>query len=301
MNYSQFSEIYNKLKEILTQGIKDTEQINDKIEQNIKGTPEFEAWKKSGFSLDYVFKVGEERKTENAFLIRACQNFDVEVVKLLLDTGASVNVIAGEDNPFTIIIEKLYGKETPNKERAESILNLLLPKLTSHVQEGKESVNLTIKKAVERANLKVFNELKNAGANFNIEVCAGCPLLQWAEMHKESTNSEDMDKIINYLTTPSKTAEEVKPSVRIDTSEKSDATFWSKHKGKIALSIVTLFAAGAVTAFMFDLSIVALVLVASAVVTLMAIGIDKICEKSPNTEIDKPSATSDRALNQTVS
>lgn len=52
---------------------------------------------------------------------------------------------------------------------------------------------------------------------------------------------------------------------------------------------------------MFDLSIVALVLVASAVVTLMAIGIDKICEKSPNTEIDKPSATSDRALNQTVS
>lgn len=46
MNYSQFSEIYNKLKEILTQGIKDTEQINDKIEQNIKGTPEFEAWKK---------------------------------------------------------------------------------------------------------------------------------------------------------------------------------------------------------------------------------------------------------------
>lgn len=103
-----------------------------------------------------------------------------------------------------------------------------------------------------------------------------------------------MDKIINHLTTPLKTAEDVKPSVSIDTSEKSDATFWSKHKGKIALSIVTLFAVVAVTAFMFDLPIVALVLVASAIVTLMAIGIDKICEKSPTTKIDDPSTSSEK-------
>uniref|UniRef100_A0AAU7YKM3 Ankyrin repeat domain protein n=1 Tax=Wolbachia endosymbiont of Oeneis ivallda TaxID=3171168 RepID=A0AAU7YKM3_9RICK len=282
MNNSQFSEIYKKLKEISTQGIKDAERINEKIEQEleeeIKNTPEFEAWKKSGFSLDHVFNIDER---QHALLIRACQNSDVEMVKFLLGTGASVNVIAGEDNPFTIIIEKLYGKE-----RAESILNLLLQKLTSHVQEGKESVNLTIKKAIERGNFKVFNELKDAGANFNIEAYEGCSLLKWAEMHKECTNKEDMEKIINHL----KTAKNVKPSV---SSEKSDATFWSKHKGKIALSIVTLFAAGAVTAFMFDLPIVALVLVASAVVTLMAIGIDKIRENSPATEVHEPSTNSE--------
>ncbi|WP_264705235.1 hypothetical protein [Wolbachia endosymbiont (group A) of Gymnosoma rotundatum] len=295
MDYPQFSEIYKKLKAILTQVIKDAEQI-EKIEQElgeeIKNTPEFKAWKESGFSLDHVFNIGLK---QDAFLIRACQDLDVEVVKLLLNTGASVNVIAGEDNPFAILIER-----SQDDEKANQILDLLLPKLKPLVNEKKEIVNFTIIKAVERGNLKVFNALKDAGANF-IQA-NGMSLLKWAEEHKEGVdNKKDMDKIINHLTTLSKTTEEVKSSVSIDTSEKSDATFWSKHKGKMALSIVTLFAAGAVTAFMFDLPIVALVLVASAAVILMAIGIDKICEKSPNTEIDKPSATSDRTVNQAVS
>ncbi|WP_265030422.1 hypothetical protein [Wolbachia endosymbiont (group B) of Athalia cordata] len=123
-----------------------------------------------------------------------------------------------------------------------------------------------------------------------------------------------MNKIIEHLANLSKfasrggTSEEIpqetladaKSSISREASEKSDATFWSKHKGKIALSIVTLFAAGAFTAFMFDLPIVALVLVASAAFTLMAIGIDKICENSPTTKIDDPSAASDRTLNQAV-
>ncbi|OAB81112.1 hypothetical protein WSTR_04630 [Wolbachia endosymbiont of Laodelphax striatellus] len=296
MNYSQFSEIYKKLKEISTQGIKGAEQINKSIEQklgqDIKNTPEFEAWKKSDFSLDHVFNIDER---QNALLIRACQNSDVEVVKFLLDTGASVNVIAGKDNPFAILIER-----SQDDEKANQILDLLLQKLKPLVDEKKEIVNLTIIKAVERGNLKVFNALKDAGANFNIQAC-GMSLLDWAKHHEKYTNKEDMEKIINHLTTLSKTTEEVKSSVSIDTSEKSDATFWSKHKGKIALSIVTLFAAGAVTAFMFDLPIVALVLVASAAFTLMAIGIDKICENSPTTKIDDPSAASDRTLNQAVS
>ncbi|WP_264337108.1 MULTISPECIES: hypothetical protein [unclassified Wolbachia] len=150
----QFEEIYKKLQEILTLGIKDPKEINDKIEQgleqDIKSTPEFEAWKQNSFSLDYVFKVGKEHKTETAFLIHACQKSNAKEVELLLGKGASVKVEVertGKENPFSIIIDKLSDKGVDQEKKSEEkqILGLLLQKLKPLVDAKEDIVNSIIR------------------------------------------------------------------------------------------------------------------------------------------------------------
>ncbi|MDE5062424.1 hypothetical protein [Wolbachia endosymbiont of Drosophila tsacasi] len=72
--------------------------------------------------------------------------------------------------------------------------------------------------------------------------------------------------------------EEKKPIADNKTPEKNDTTFWSKHKGKIALSIVGLCAAGAVVAYVLAYPAVALALAVLAAVILIGAGIAKVLE-----------------------
>lgn len=74
------------------------------------------------------------------------------------------------------------------------------------------------------------------------------------------------------------------------TPENNDTTFWSEHKGKIALGVTGLCVAGAIAAYVLAYPAVALALTVLAAVILIGAGIAKFCEKSesPNTKSSDP-------------
>ncbi|MBA8756897.1 MULTISPECIES: hypothetical protein [Wolbachia] len=75
------------------------------------------------------------------------------------------------------------------------------------------------------------------------------------------------------------------------TPEKNDTTFWSEHKGKIALGVVGLCVVGAIAAYVLAYPVVALVLEVLAVSALAVLAyIGGVCEKSesPNTKSSGP-------------
>lgn len=65
----------------------------------------------------------------------------------------------------------------------------------------------------------------------------------------------------------------------------NDTNFWSEHKGKIALSVVGLCAAGAIAAYVLAYPAVALALAVLAAVILMGAGIAKVLE---DPSVEKP-------------
>lgn len=80
------------------------------------------------------------------------------------------------------------------------------------------------------------------------------------------------------------------PTTGNKTPEKNDTTFWSEHKGKIALGVTGLCVAGAVAAYVLAYPAVALALAVLAAVILIGAGIDKACKKSesPSTKNSDP-------------
>ena len=104
-------------------------------------------------------------------------------------------------------------------------------------------------------------------------------LLKWAEGHK-SVNEENMKNIINTLKAPSK-----EKGQNSESTEKNDTTFWSEHKGKIALGVTGLCVAGAVAAYVLAYPAVALALTVLAAVILMGAGIAKVLE---DPSVEKP-------------
>ncbi|WP_423348749.1 hypothetical protein [Wolbachia sp. wLmal] len=81
------------------------------------------------------------------------------------------------------------------------------------------------------------------------------------------------------------------PTTGNKTPEKNDTTFWSEHKGKIALGVVGLCVVGAIAAYVLAYPVVALVLEVSAVSALAVLAyIGGVCEKSesPNTKSLNP-------------
>ncbi|WP_250294657.1 hypothetical protein [Wolbachia endosymbiont of Oedothorax gibbosus] len=79
-------------------------------------------------------------------------------------------------------------------------------------------------------------------------------------------------------------------SINTTIPEKNETTFWSEHKGKIALGVTGLCVAGAVAAYVLAYPVVALALTVLAAVILMGAGIAKFCEKSesPDTKSSDP-------------
>jgi|GEM_PF-5831594 len=124
--------------------------------------------------------------------------------------------------------------------------------------------------------VQTFEALKKKGANVNIQVY-GMTLLKWAEDHQSDSQikKEDMEEIINTL---SKEKEQNSESTDKQTLEKNDTTFWSKHKGKIALGAAVVCTAGAVAAYVLAYPAVALALAVLAAVILMGAGIAKVLE-----------------------
>ncbi len=68
------------------------------------------------------------------------------------------------------------------------------------------------------------------------------------------------------------------PTTDNNPPEKNDTTFWSKHKGKIALGAAVVCTAGAVAAYVLAYPTVALALAVFAAVILMGAGIAKVLE-----------------------
>ncbi|WP_265025531.1 DUF2157 domain-containing protein [Wolbachia endosymbiont (group A) of Bibio marci] len=87
------------------------------------------------------------------------------------------------------------------------------------------------------------------------------------------------------------------PTTGNKTPENNDTTFWSEHKGKIALS-VGLCVAGAVAAYVLAYPAVALALTVLAAVILIGAGIAKVCEKVKNPSVDKVFDKNEQLLNQ---
>ncbi|OAM01657.1 ankyrin repeat domain-containing protein [Wolbachia endosymbiont of Dactylopius coccus] len=82
------------------------------------------------------------------------------------------------------------------------------------------------------------------------------------------------------VTTTPANSSEISPAPTTDskTPEKNDTTFWSEHKGKIALGATVVCTAGAIAAYMLAYPAVALALAVLAAVILMGAGIAKVLE-----------------------
>ncbi|MGL9779741.1 MAG: hypothetical protein ACR5K5_05890 [Wolbachia sp.] len=287
MEYEQFSKIYNALKSASADSSLNQDNVIKAVKDKLlSGSDGYKEWEKGNFGLDHVFTTENSFgvSSKHALLIRACQSEDLKVADFLLKAGASVNVAAGNENPFTVAIENEW---EGSKEDAKAIVDLLIGKVDAHVSAADENVNNTIVKAVERGNLRVFKALKEAGANVNIQA-QGMSLLKWAELHQPDRmiKKEDMEEIINtlkdYLEEEEK--EQTGPEIAASTStggqplENNGTNFWSEHKWKIALSVVGLCTAGAIAAYVLAYPAVALALAVLAAVILMGAGIAKVLE-----------------------
>ncbi|MFP3015547.1 MAG: hypothetical protein ACEY3B_04520 [Wolbachia sp.] len=96
-------------------------------------------------------------------------------------------------------------------------------------------------------------------------------LIEEVKDYKKSREEELSKRVLEDI-------EEKEPIADNETPGNSDTTFWSKHKGKIALSIVGLCAAGAVVAYVLAYPAVALALAVLAAVILIGVGIAKVLE-----------------------
>jgi len=286
--YKQFSEIYQALKSVSAGSSLNQGDVIRAIKSQLPSDSDAcKEWEKGEFSLDHVFTTVNDygAESKHTLLTCACKLADLKVVDLLLKVGASVNVAAGDENPFTVAIENEW---EGGKGDAKAIVDLLIGKVDAHVSAvADEDVNNTIVKAVERGNSRVFKALKEAGANVNIQVY-GMTLLKWAEEHQSDPKikKEDMEEIINTLKAPSEekkqnsesTGKQLPVNGSNKTPEKNNTTFWSEHKWKIALSVVGLCTAGAIAAYMLAYPAVALALTVLAAVILMGAGIAKVLE-----------------------
>lgn len=113
-------------------------------------------------------------------------------------------------------------------------------------------------------------------------------------LEEEDKQTLELAKQESLLTAPIAT-NTTEPTADNKTTEKNDTTFWSEHKGKIALSVVGLCAAGAVAAYVLAYPAVALALTALAAVILIGAGIAKVREKVENPSVEKPFTQKEKA------
>ena len=165
MKYEQFSAIYNALKSISSDESLNQDNVIGAIKSQLPSDSDaYKEWAEGKFSLDHVFTTVNDygAKSKHTLLTCACKLADLKVVDLLLKVGASVNVAAGDENPFTVAIESEWDG---SKKDAKAIVDLLMKKVNTHV--GTAGENNTMVKAVERGNLKVFEALIEAGASLH--------------------------------------------------------------------------------------------------------------------------------------
>ncbi|XCA33067.1 MAG: ankyrin repeat domain-containing protein [Wolbachia endosymbiont of Polyergus mexicanus] len=273
MKYEQFSAIYNALKSISSDESLNQDNVIGAIKSQLPSDSDAcKEWEKGEFSLDHVFTTVNDygAESKHTLLTVAFNRADSKVANFLIKVGANVNAV-GEDGltPLIIATEKKFDNPT-NK----ALVDLLIEK--ADVNAAGADGMTPISKAVERGDLETFEALKKKGANVNIQVY-GMTLLKWAEDHQSDSQikKEDMEEIINTL---SKEKEQNSESTGKQTPEKNDTTFWSKHKGKIALGAAVVCTAGAVAAYVLAYPAVALALAVLAAVILMGAGIAKVLE-----------------------
>ncbi len=111
----------------------------------------------------------------------------------------------------------------------------------------------------------------------NTDICFALEtVIEEVEEHKRVMGLDSNAPIVTNTTTP---------TTGNKTPEKNDTTFWSEHKGKIALCVVGLCVVGAIAAYVLAYPVVALALTVLAAVILMGAGIAKVLE---NSSVEKP-------------
>lgn len=120
------------------------------------------------------------------------------------------------------------------------------------------------------------NELDNAKINDQIAWDKEYATRFSQEINQDPSENDDLNFIDD--TDLDQNTVNSAPTADNKTPEKNETTFWSEHKGKIALGVVGLCAVGAVAAYVLAYPVVALALTVLAAVILMGAGIAKVLE-----------------------
>ncbi|WP_353277466.1 hypothetical protein [Wolbachia endosymbiont (group A) of Agelastica alni] len=258
-------------------------------------------------ALETVIEEIEEHKRVmdlDIALRRAIRSLDVDQVKATLENcgedvervlerevywnGGSVDALLVY--PLLVDYERNLGKEESKK--IKEITKLLWDKASPDVRnswledhmvngEGQNTGDNYIIDSLERQQEMYDNiagerwledfiqEVQDYKTNREIELNE--PILE--EVDKQAL---ELVKEESLLTAP--TAGNITP-------EKNDTTFWSEHKGKIALGGTGLCVAGAVAVYVLAYPVVALALTVLAAVILMGAGIAKVLE---DPSVEKP-------------
>ncbi|WP_353289391.1 hypothetical protein [Wolbachia endosymbiont (group A) of Paraperithous gnathaulax] len=120
------------------------------------------------------------------------------------------------------------------------------------------------------------NELDNAKINDQIAWDKEYATRFSQEINQDPSENDDLNFIDD--TDLDQNTVNSAPTADNKTPEKNETTFWSEHKGKIALGVVGLCAVGTVAAYVLAYPVVALALTVLAAVVLMGVGIAKVLE-----------------------
>lgn len=120
------------------------------------------------------------------------------------------------------------------------------------------------------------NELDNAKINDQIAWDKEYATRFSQEINQDPSENDDLNFIDD--TDLDQNTVNSAPTADNKTPEKNETTFWSEHKGKIALGVVGLCAVGTVAAYVLAYPVVALALTVLAAVILMGAGIAKVLE-----------------------
>ncbi|GFQ98761.1 ANK_REP_REGION domain-containing protein [Trichonephila clavata] len=230
-----------------------------------------------------------DKKGVDNTMIKAVERGNLRVFKYLVAKGASLDIRAPSG---TLLQWAEMHKSDPQikEEDMDEIINII-----KAPSEEKKQTDPEIATSTNIDNLKQTGEAESTIPTVPDETSGEISLeerdaeyaleCQIEEIALSTDGQLPENNDINFtdaqgVTTTPANSSEISPAPTTDskTPEKNDTTFWSEHKGKIALGVTGLCVAGAVAAYVLAYPAVALALAVLAAVILMGAGIAKVLE-----------------------
>jgi hypothetical protein len=220
-------------------------------------------------------------------LREAIKNLDVDQVKAALEScGKDVKSVLerkvywhGTGNVDALLVCPLKVKyseklDQEDVEKIKEITKLLWNGASSNVRDFWLKDNMVDERGQSTGDNYIIAAIKGQQEFYVEEGIADeewlGDFIQEVKDYKKS-REEELSKRVEDI-------EEKEPIADNETPGNSDTTFWSKHKGKIALDATVVCTAGAIAAYVLAYPAVALALTALAAVILMGAGIAKVLE-----------------------
>lgn len=227
-----------------------------------------------------------QREIQHLLMVAICTQ-DLKIVQEMFNSNGNDGIQAAlrHERAQTILYLAITYLETvvEDKEKLEKsvkIIKLLWDKTSPDVRNSWLEDCMVNKEGQNTGGNYMLDSLEKRQEMYGNIAGEGWvkDFIQEVKDYKKSREEELSKRVLEDI-------EEKEPIAGNETPGNSDTTFWSKHKGKIALGVTGLCVAGAIAAYMLAYPAVALALTVLAAVILMGAGIAKVLE---DPSVEKP-------------